>query len=182
MRCSEVVFAVLNDPTRVEVQLAAAHRAFADARRMLRKNPDRLTDFIRGVYDINKNDEGTWINGPVHGLVRHAAHIGVVFIEETGNVYLNTPLGDKINLCTEQQSHFNCAIRETCRYAHLAQLQARVEGKKRKDASKPDREDMVGLTPCIDLAASMQVCRSTRKVEGICTAADFLQKGEDGKY
>ena len=45
----EIVTAVIHDPTRVDPYYASAYRAFVDARRMLLKRPDRITNFYEDI-------------------------------------------------------------------------------------------------------------------------------------
>ena len=81
MRCSEVVLAIMHDPTRTDPFYSAAYRSFMDARRMLLKRPDRVTDLYE---DLQLVKPGKFINGPAHGLVRYAISLGMRFERERG--------------------------------------------------------------------------------------------------
>ena len=74
MRCREIVLAVLNDPTKVDPHSSSAFRAFVDARRMIRKNPQRLQDFCEILYNLDKEQ---YVNGPAHGLARYFRYLGI---------------------------------------------------------------------------------------------------------
>ena len=75
MRCLEVVFGVLHDPTRVDRLYASVYRAIIDARRLLRKSESRADLFYADVYHYAKGSPEN-VSGPAHGIITACNRIG----------------------------------------------------------------------------------------------------------
>ena len=74
LRCAELVLAMLHDPTKVDPTYANAYRGIMDARRMLRKSPARLKQFIEACELADAADTFT---GPMRGTIMHATSLGM---------------------------------------------------------------------------------------------------------
>lgn len=136
--------------------------------------------FMHFYEDLRLVSQDSFINGPVHGLVRYAKDLGVKFELSPTSTLLKLPHGVTVDFCTSHHTHFNASLRDTCRYAAVAKLQTRAHVV--NPSGKAARQDMVGITPLINQDATCQLQRSRRRVEGISDATHFLKKGPEGKY
>ena len=107
-------------------------------------------------------ETGSKLNGPMHGLVEYAQALHIVITCDDTNIYLETPLGHKIDICTDHISHYKYVLTETCRYALMEQLNKRVNYDLEGDCNevqmpKRMRKDMKGITPVIDTSATLAV-------------------------
>ena len=67
-----------------------------------------------------------------------------------------TPSGSSIDLCTDQETHLRSVLREAARHAALTALQQRIDiTDQARPASKKGRKDMQGITPYVDLQATL---------------------------
>ena len=123
---------------------------------MLRKNVDRRAKFIENMHLYDTSNK---FNGPMHGLMSYADELGITFESVEKEIMFTTPLGHKIDLCTDHDSHFKHALIETCRYAAVLQLKERVHDSAEEVAciggkNKRHRADMQGISPYIDVNAT----------------------------
>ena len=90
MRCPEVVFGILNDPTRVDRVYASVFRGLIDTRRILLKSEERSKLFYE---DMKRYARGTpdFAAGPVHGFMTACAKIGIKVMCTDQNVQIKTP-------------------------------------------------------------------------------------------
>ena len=154
MRCSEIILAVLQDPTRIDQLYTSVHRALIDARRLLKKSEKRA-DLFRKCLENYAKGGAEHITGPAHGIITACEKIGVTIECTSEEVIIRTPLGAKMNLNTPFDTHFQACIREACRYTIIKGLITRnTQGK------EPQRKDMVGIEPHIDLSATMALLNS----------------------
>jgi hypothetical protein len=82
------------------------------------------------------------------------------------DVNLEAPSGQKINLCTDHLSHLKHIIREACRCALLKQLNERAdvdEESEEGNNKKKSRKDMRGITPYVDLRATLAILSHKEK-------------------
>ena len=70
---------------------------------------------------------------------------------------IKTPLGAVLDLFTPHNTHFQASIREACRYACIQGLTQR-----NSKGEEPQRKDMVGIAPHIDLNATMAMLNSKK--------------------
>ena len=160
LRCPEIVLGVLSDPTRTVNFSAAASRAFIDARRTLRKCINRRQDFIEMLLMY---EPGSKLNGPMHGIMEYAEQLGINFTVTDTQIWMETPIGYNIDLCTDHLSHFRHVIREVCRHALLRQLQQRLvdqdEQMDKHSNVRKGRKDMKGITALIDIKATLGIVK-----------------------
>ena len=72
MRCVEILFSILFDPSRIDPYFAALYKSFGDLRRMLRKHPQRYHAFVADMMMAIRREEAgetEAITGPVHGFL-----------------------------------------------------------------------------------------------------------------
>ena len=93
MRCTEIILAVLNDPTRIDQQYASLFRSFHDARRVTRKSrkrADKLKEDLRLQLKLEVPPGST---GPARGLLDACQALGINLSLRDNKVILQTPLG-----------------------------------------------------------------------------------------
>ena len=168
MRCPEVVFGILNDPTRVDRVYASVFRGLIDTRRILLKSEERSKLFYE---DMKRYARGTpdFTAGPVHGFMTACAKIGIKVMCTDQNVQIKTPLGAVLSLDTPHETHFKACIREACRYALIQNLIERTAPGKRDH-----RQDTEGITPHIDISATMKLLNCNAKEPEADEAKDII--------
>ena len=72
-------------------------------------------------------------------------------------IKIETPLGATLDLDSVFDIHFQACIRESCRYAIINGL---IERSNKKD--EPQRKDMIGIEPYVDLSATMAMLNSNK--------------------
>ena len=153
------MLAILNDPTRVDNLSSAAAHAFLDARRTLRKSLDRRTRFIEALA---LHQQGSKLNGPMHGIVEYADAHNITMTCDGTRVLLETPTGHTVDLCTDHIAHFKYIITEACRYSLMDQLDKRVNGSTEGEggsvkSKKRTRKDMKGISAMVDTRATLAI-------------------------
>ena len=133
LRAVEVVLAILNDPTKLDPTIAIIANALNTARRVTRKNPERmarLSEDIKAIAKAYDQQEGDKLpklpQGPAYGTFKAARIINIDIQVKKGIVTLNFPTGAKIPLDTPHVTYFNASIREAARYTILEHLSDRV--------------------------------------------------------
>ena len=144
--------------------------------------------------------ETVHVNGPMHALGAYLQDLWITWhVGADGKIYITTPLGATIDLCTEHLTHISSCIRETCRYTILKKLLCRLTGSTRKQATDDaaaapknkcrkgkkhkiiEREDMVGISAHTNVHATLAFTNASSKVAGIDSASDLLNTDADGK-
>ena len=158
MRCTEIISAVLNDPTRIDQQYASIFRSFHDARRVTRK-PKKRADKLKEDLRLQlKLEVPTGFTGPAKGLLEACQALGINLSLRDNKVILQTPLGATLDLETDHETHFKACISESCIHTILAHLEARTDGK-----DKPGRADMQGATSWVDLDATNALLKGRKE-------------------
>ena len=103
---------------------ANTYRGIMDARRMLRKCAARKAQFLQACEIADESDKFT---GPMRGTTMHAKTLGMQITYRDEHIYLVTPFGSNIDICTDQETHLRSCLREAARHASLTALQQRIE-------------------------------------------------------
>ena len=171
MRCTEVVVAVLNCPTKVDPTYASALRTFTTANRMLRRGQEREATFHHNMEHVIRGGMPKHAVGPSAGICQAAEVLDATVDTSKGEVWITTPLGAKFRLSDPNNTLIAQAVRDAARHATLKSLAARASEKKRQrtDGSLAyGRADMHGITDWVDMQATRKLLDArTSKAGGI---------------
>ena len=162
MRCLEILYSLLFDPTKLDPYFAAICRSFYVARRMLRKNLPRYEDFMKHMRLAEPPYKS--ITGPVHGFMSAVSTLGIKATLDKGFVNLHSPRGYSVELTTPNKTLFNSFIKDAVSHAILHHLEQRVEWEDKDNTPKPKnfRKDMQGVDVHLDLRASRALLNKYR--------------------
>ena len=148
MRCPEVVVAILNTAVRIDPLAAIVYRGLCDTRRILKYTNHRYQDFMETV-DRTKSS-GMNVQGPANGFLSLLAHCGADCELSSGEiVIIQYSTRKRNNLCSGDDTTFKRDISDLCTEHILAALADRVNGE------NSQRKDLQGITPKIDLHATL---------------------------
>ena len=178
MRCVDVVFAILSEPTRVHALFRDVFRTFIDNRRMLCKDHARVLVTVDSMKILPPKLAFT---GPAHGLVRAIMTIGCKWSWEDEKIHINFPLGEKVEICTPHKAYLSAVVRDACRHTAMTHLQNKVELKDGEPVHvKHFRQDMVGVQGRMDHKAT--TASSSEKHTSISNGTDLWNTDEEGKF
>ena len=151
-RCPEVVMAILSDPIRDDPWGAMIVNALLAARRILRKDADRLDGFLGYIAKmLSTGDLLTRpADGPMYGVLRAIGDLqvsGTINVERQEFV-LRQENGPPIDLFHRSTAAIKGAIRRWVRVTILEGLSLQCNGKESR------RKDMVGISGQVNVAAT----------------------------
>lgn len=156
MRCVEVLFSILFDPSRIDPYFAALFKSFGDLRRMLRKNPQRYHAFVEDMMmairreKAANNANADAITGPVHGFLDACRALGIQIDTGDHGLALTSPYGTTTTILSADRTFYNMIIRDSIKHAILSGLQERTASPEHARF----RKDMVGAGPPVDISAT----------------------------
>ncbi len=161
-RSREIVLAIINDATRTDPLAAVVYRRLDDARRLMRKNPQRYM-YARHLHDITY-DETTHgevfhkgANGPMRGLRQAAALLGGrLELDDDGFFVSFGGAQPPLRMSGGTDRAWKSQLKRTITNAITRQLSARLidpEGMDDED-KRGKRKDLFGIGAAIDVHAT----------------------------
>ena len=166
MRCTEVVVAILNDPTRIDPWGALIMRTFTATRRALLRDSRRIDHCIQIWNTLGPDAHKSKIQGPAHVFKRIMLILGLQlnFNTSSSTIMIQDPSGLKLNLLQDEISYIKKVVVHWVRNAFMQNLAQRtlshLTSQQRDEYFKENaepagyRKDYHGVTSMVDVHAT----------------------------
>jgi len=169
MRCTEIVIAVLSDPTKVDPWAATIVRVILNVKRIISKSVDRQVQFIQ-CLKWAMDARHTNIQGPAHAFIRMIRLLGLDLdlnrVSDQGNhatIWISDEFFARIDILGDSKSVIKSKLRTWCRRAILETLQDRCVPKVDEDGiidphfnPNKARKDMISISKYVDMGATLE--------------------------